>query len=205
MDTQKKIGQLNNTAVKSTEQVLMAALNTVIEMLNDRGYTNIQACQSIEEIQTNMADNRYVAAGGGEFVVHVFFHNEDRVGVKQLRMWVESSNADRIIVVSLEGPTSFTKRDADTNYPQVQFFSFRAVCVTITKHKMVPRHEKLSDKSQVPVELSPSCGELPVLFTTDRVAQYYAYEAGDIIRVTRTVGSQEPMFYYRIVRPPPAS
>lgn len=183
----------------------MATLRTTIEMLNDRGYANIQACQSIEEIRTHMTENRYVVSGGRESVLHVFFHNEDRVGVKQLRTWVESSNADRIVVVSLEGPTSFTKREADTNYPQVQFFLFRELCVNITKHTMVPKHRRLPDKSHVPVELSASCGELPVLFTTDRVAQYYGFEVGDLIQITRTVGSQEPVYYYRIVRRPPAS
>ena len=81
----------------------------------------------------------------------------------------------------------------------VQFFTFQELCVNITKHTLVPRHEKIT-RSEVPVDLTNSCAELPILAANDKVAQYYAYEPGDIIRITRTAGVQEPIYYYRIVR-----
>ena len=205
MDLLRRLGKLNNTAQNSTEQVLVSTLTTVIEMLHDRGYTNVQACQSIDEITTNMSEGRHVVSGGGSRSLHVFFHNDERVGVKQLRAWVEASLADNIIVVSLEGPTAFTRREAETTCPQVQFFTFRELCVNITRHVLVPKHEKVLDVAEMPVALSESMAELPVLWTSDKVAQYYAFEVNDVIRITRTAGVQEPLLYWRIVRPPPAS
>lgn len=203
-ETLSRIGQLNNTAKKSTENVLLSTLRTTIEMLQDRGYNSIQACQSIDEIVENMTENRCIVCGNGRRTIQVFFHNEDRVGVKQLRSWVETTQADGVIIVSLEGPTAFTRREAEQNYPHVQFFSFRELCVNITKHVLVPKHEKVSI-DDLPFELSKNCYEVPSLYSTDRVAQYYAFQTGDIIRITRTAGVQEPVFYYRILRQPPAS
>ena len=202
MDIQKKIGQLNNTAHQSKEPVLMAILRTTIEMLRDRGYSNVQACQSVDQVISNMSDSRHIVSGSGPNVIHVFFHNEERVGVKTLRTWVENSVADRIIVASLEGPTAFTRKEAEQYYKQVQFFMFRDLCVNITKHTLVPLHEKIT-KEMVPVKVSNE--QMPQLWTNDKVSQYYAFEVGDIVRITRTCGTQEPIYYYRIVRSPPVS
>ncbi len=171
-------------------------------MLSDRGYTNIQACQSLDEVKQSMTDNTCTICGNGDRTVHVYFHNEDRVGVKQLRNWVENSTADNIIVVSLEGPTAFTKKEAETSYSQVQFFLFGQLCVNITKHTLVPTHTRIKE---LPMPVSKDMSEIPSLFTTDVISQYFAFEPGDIVRITRTVGSQEPMYYYRIVRRPPAT
>lgn len=203
-ETLSRIGQLNNTAKKSTENVLLSTLKTTIEMLQNRGYNSIQACQSIDEVVENMTEGRCIIYGNGRRTIQVFFHNEDRVGVKQLRTWVETTPADNVIIISLEGPTAFTRREAEQTYPQVQFFLFRDLCVNITKHVLVPLHEKVM-ASELPFELSSARTEVPSLYSTDRVAQYYAFQVGDIIRITRTAGVQEPVFYYRILRAPPAS
>ena len=208
-DTLDRIGQLNNTAQKTTEQVLVSTLKTCIAMLKDRGHDFVQACQTMDEITQNIVEARPIVTANGRGRTDaphtcVYFHNEDRVGVKALRQWIENSTADAIIVVSLEGPTAFTKREVEQNCPQVQFFLFRDLCVNITRHTLVPKHELVSE-TDIPVELSASKHELPMLWTTDRVAQYYAYRPGDIVRITRTAGTQEPVHYYRIVRHPPAS
>ena len=173
-------------------------------MLKDRGYVNIQSCQTFEEITQNMSENRYVVCGGGHKHVQVFFHNEERVGVKQLRTWVENSVADVIIVISLDGPTAFTKKEAEQHYAHVQFFMFRDVCINITKHCLVPKHEKITDMSQLPLKTSNSKNELPLLYTTDKISQYYAFEPGDVVRITRTVGVQEPVYIYRLITNPPS-
>ena len=200
-----KIGKLNNTAQESTERVIMQCLKTVIEMLKDRGYRNIQACQTIDEVVNTMAESRHIVyAAQGDCVMHVFFHTEERVGVKQLRAWVEASSADKIIIISLDGPTAFTRKEAEAQYKQVQFLQFKDMCVNITRHILVPKHERVKAED-VGLEISSSRSELPCLYTTDRVAQYYAYEPGDIVRITRTAGVQEPVFYYRAVRVPPAA
>ena len=129
----------------------------------------------------------------------MYFHNEDRVGVKHLRTWMENATNDKVIIVSIDGPTSFTRRETDDKYSNVSYFTFRDVCVNITRHKLVPKHQRV-DACAVPNNVSLE--HLPVLYTNDKVAQYYDFDSGDIIRITRTAGVQEPIYYYRIVREP---
>lgn len=179
-------------------------------MLKDRGLDFVQACQTIDEVTQNMLEGRPVVTASsersetGHSHTCIYFHNEDRVGVKALRQWIEASVADEIIVVSLDGPTAFTRKEAEQTCPQVQFFQFRDLCVNITHHILVPKHQRITEKD-IPLELSSTKHELPMLWTSDKVAQYYAYKPGDIVRITRIVGTQEPVHYYRIVRNPPAS
>lgn len=170
-------------------------------MLQDRGCINLQACQTVGEIKQHMLEARCVLMGvtPTKQLMEVFFHTEERVGVKQLRAWTEKRGRDKMIIVSLDGPTAFTRKESETLFQNVQFFTFQELCVNITRHMLVPRHERIS-RTEVPVDLSESCAELPILATSDKVAQYYAYEPGDIIRITRTAGVQEPVYYFRIVR-----
>lgn len=185
----------------------MKTLSTVIEMLTDRNYVTIQACQTVEEVMHNMSTGAAVARAcvpDTLMPVRVQFHNEDRIGVKPIRGWFESDTPVHVIAVSLEGPTAFAKRECELSNQHVEFFTFRDLSVNITKHALVPKHERLSAESvaQLPYD-SKKHKTLPVLYTTDRVAQYYNYQPGDVIRITRTAGTQEPTHFFRLVQHPP--
>lgn len=203
-----KIGQINNSATARYSVVLESVLKTCIQMLKDRGFTIINECRTIGDITYKMQENDAVFFGehSTEGNVFVFFHNEERIGVKQLRLWNEARPDSQLIIVSLEGPTAFTKKEADHSYPNVQFFTYQNLCVNITKHSLVPKHERLSKEEKM------SCGieirkdeEWPKLYTNDAIAQYYNYKPGDIIKITRTIGYPEPIYYYRLVCTSPSS
>lgn len=203
-----KIGQINNSATARYSVVLESVLKTCIQMLKDRGFSVINDCRTIGDITYKMqeADAVFFGEHPTEGNVFVFFHNEERIGVKQLRIWNELHPDSQLIIVSLEGPTAFTKKEADHSYPNVQFFSFQNLCVNITKHSLVPKHERLSEEEKM------TCGieirreeEWPKLYTNDAIAQYYNYKPGDLIKITRTIGYPEPVYYYRLVCTPPSS
>lgn len=198
---ERRLGKLNNTAQSEPDSMLIRTLTTCVEMLQDRGCENLQACQTVEEIRQHMIEMRCVVTGTTPTrqAIEILFHNDDRVGVKQMRAWAENRGKDKIIIVSLEGPTAFTRKESESFFRNVQFFTFQELCVNITRHTLVPRHEKVS-RDQVPISLTAECAELPILASSDKVAQYYAYDPGDIIRITRTAGVQEPVYYYRVVR-----
>ena len=117
-----KIGQINNTASANHNIILERVLKTVIEMLKDRGFTITNDCRTIGDVSYKMQENDHIVSGEchGKHII-VFFHNEERVGVKQMRIWNENNSDCDIIIVSLEGPTAFTKREADQNYSNIHF------------------------------------------------------------------------------------
>ena len=197
-----KIGQINNSATARYNIVLERVLKTLKEMLKDRGYSAVTDCKTIGDITYKMQENDHILFGEHSFEkdVFVFFHNEEKVGVKQLRLWNELHPNCNIIIVSLEGATAFTKKEADQSYPNTQFFVFQNLCVNIAKHSLVPKHERLSmkERQNLKIEVNDS-EEWPKLYTNDAISQYYNYKAGDLIRITRTVGYPEPVYYYRLV------
>lgn len=202
-----KIGLINKTANANYNSILDRVLKTTVEMLKDRGYNVNNDCRTVGDILYKIQESEFVFSGqNSEGTCIVYFHNEERVGVKQLRTWHEKHPDAHIIIVSLEGPTAFTKREADQHYKNVQFFTFKQLCVNITRHSLVPKHEKLSTEQvqELNIQLSGK-DEWPKLYATDVISQYYNYKEGDIIRITRTIGYPEPIYFYRYVCNPPAS
>lgn len=199
-----KIGQLNSTTTANYTVVLERVLKTCVEMLKDRKYNVTVDCRTVGDIIYKIEQNDSVMVGESQSgTAIVFFHNEDRVGVKQLRNWNDCNQGSQIIIVSIEGPTAFTKKEAEQNYPDVQFFTFKDLCVNITRHHLVPKHEKL-EKNEVNYQVSTD-EDWPKLYTTDAISQYYNFKPGDLIRVTRIMGYAEPVFYYRLVCQPPST
>lgn len=200
-----KIGQINNSATASYALVLERVLKTCVEMLKDRGYNVVNECRTIGDVTYKMQEFHPVLCGEqwNKPPILIFFHVEERIGVKQMRAWNEKNSDADIIIVSLEGPTAFTRKEAEQNYKNIQFFLFKHLCVNITKHALVPKHERI-DVNECHVTVSSS-EEWPKLYTTDTIAQYYNYKPGDLIRITRTVGYPEPVFFYRLVCSPPVS
>jgi len=158
-------------------------------MLKDRG------CATVEhdsDIFNNTEDTSPCIKGRGGIAIDVYFHKEERVGVKFLRTVLDDSQSDENIIVSLDGPTTFTKREADDT--NVQFFTFRELFVNIVKHTVVPKHES------VPIESIPwSANELPHISTADPVVRYYNFPVGTVVKITRVFGAHEPHPYYRLV------
>lgn len=199
-DLLSTIGKLNNTSRQRTFEVLNNTINTIKEMLLDRGCIISFSCNTMQDIQRCMVDGKKViSAYRSDKTTDVFFHNEERVGVKQIRAWIENMECDSIIVVSLEGPTAFTRKEVENNRSSVQFFSYRDLCVNITRHCLVPQHTKVN-LSDIPIHIKDPNVELPILFSNDKIVQYYDFRIGDIIRITRTFGVQEPVYFWRIVR-----
>lgn len=156
-------------------------------MLMDRG------CSHVERRDVDFDSNEIEPCliGTGIHTFHVFFHNEDRVGVKMLRHLIENTAADTNIVVSTEGPTTFTRKEAEGS--NVQFFLFKDLSVNITRHKIVPKHELVIG------EIPWSVDELPRIPVSDPVVMYYNFKPGSVVKISRVLGAHEPQVYYRLV------
>jgi len=158
-------------------------------MLKDRGCTVVE---HVVDIFNTTEDTSPCIKGYGERTIDIYFHKEERIGVKFLRTILDDSQSDENIIISLEGPTTFTKREAeDTN---VQFFTFRELFTNIVKHSVVPKHERVSADS-----IPWSANELPKISIVDPVVKYYNFPIGTFVKITRVLGTHEPHPYYRVV------
>ena len=171
-----KFGAIHRSVHGDEHDVLGRLLSTCEEMLLDRGCTNIVRAAPATYSPAITSD---------QLDVHV---TEDKVGVKFARQIIEAGKP--AIVVSPEGATPFTKRECEGK--PLQFLLARDVCVNVTQHHLVPKHEV------VPADTAPK-GQLPKILTTDPVVQWYDWPVGTVVRVWRCFGGHEPVPYFRVV------
>lgn len=160
-------------------EVHRRVLRTCEEMLRDRG------CARVERL-----DEPALRGRDPDIDVHVL--DEERVSVKAARAALDARAHDgvQVVIVSLEGPTPFARRECGGG--PVQFFCARDLCVNVTRHALVPKHERV-ENAPVPRAL------MPRILDTDRVVQYHNWPVGTVVRVWRCFGGHEPVPYFRVV------
>lgn len=139
--------------------------------------------------------NRPVVRGVGEDgkTISIYIHVEEKVGIKFARAILETAKErESVVIISLEGPTPFTRKECDDK--RIQFMNAKDVCVNKTRHMLVPKHEKV-DVPPDGVEI----GDLPKISALDPIVQYHNFEVGDILKMMRTFGGHERIPYYRVV------
>lgn len=171
-------------------------------MLSDRGYSDISfTCKTIEEIEDAIKNGTHIAHAEGENVedIEVYICNDEKVGVKHLRTWCEQNSlSTTLVLISLDGPTTFTKKEAENCDYNIQFFCFKDLSVNITKHMLVPQHKKIDTLPKIN-GFTIDKDDLPKLSHIDKISLYYAFQPGDIVEITRCCGSQQPLKYWRLV------
>ena len=166
-------------------------LKTCTEMLHDRGFQNLSQ-RSLEDEGNTLG---LVMVGERDDCKRIRVHicMEDRVAVKFARAVLEVDDASAI-VISIDGPTPFTRRECGS----VQFFNAIELCRNVTHHCLVPKHVRI-EANQLPDGIQAD--RLPRLLESDRIVQYYAWPCRSVIKIKRIFGGYEPITYFRLVVP----
>lgn len=168
------------------------------EMLNDRGYDSITYIDLVSIIATNQNGERIL-------VYHV---NTAKVSVKQMKLIKDLIIEDTIGFISLilvyKGLiTSFAKQfiTTDINGIFVQVFSEKELSFNVTKHMLVPKHERLSheDKNSVLQLFNTKPKHFPSILCSDPVSKYFAFVPGDLIKISRNSPTVGTYICYRYV------
>ena len=182
-----RLGGVHRTVCGNGQRILDMIMRTSTEMLLDRGMVSVSRDRDEHGFRVHGWD-----ANGNEHI-RLILCTEDRLGVRLTRTLLEEAdNLDVLILVSIEGPTPFARKEC--NLHRVQFFTAAKMCVNVTRHALVPRHTQISSP---PLGIEVDC--LPKLLEHDAVAQYYNWKCGTIVRIERLFGGHEPVVYYRVV------
>ena len=192
MDIIDKFGRLHSAIHGDAIGNLSRILKTVEEMLCDRDFATIR--RDPDPLAAITGSRPVVRASAGSDEIVVYIHNEERVGVKWARTVLETHERDgiKIIAISQQGPSPFTKREREGKH--IQFLLARAMCVNVTRHALVPKHERVE---VLPDNVLPE--SLPYIYESDPVVQYYAWPVDTLVRITRHFGGTEPILYFRRV------
>lgn len=176
-----------------------AVIKTLQEMLNDRGYTRIQAINKHGDGYVMLC----VAQKPGGAVL-CFLSLDAKTGVKTIRA-VEAEllrhGTSHAILISRDGCTSFSMKEMNDSRTTIETFKKTDLSFNVSKHVLVPAHRALSpdEKRELLSRLRLKAGDLPRMKASDPVARYYNFTPGTVVRIERQVANLEPGVYYRTV------
>jgi len=177
---------------------------TLLELLNDRGYTCISYFdENDDDEKVKAPDSLYLHATKPNSNLVVFWEKEN-LGVKQEREywpWCRSHNINRVIIISKKVTSSARKEIEETNLI-VHIFSPKELYRNITKHAGFQRMKKLTSDERNILLKRYQFDKLPLLSSSDISCRYYGWVPDDIICINRNWGGkQHSSLYYRRVVP----
>jgi len=156
---------------------------TCREMFELRGYSDIQ--ETLHELHATTSDDKHVML--------CWLRPETKMNVvfmKQYYTHFRLNNVDHGILVYHGAITASVRRIVETiNDMYLELFARQSLHHNITRHVLVPRHERISRTEH------PEAGKYPVIRKTDPIVRFYDFRVGDLIRIHRLDG-----IYFRIVR-----
>lgn len=177
---------------------------TIHEMLADRGYRDIDS----EDDTCIIAHKKNADNTIGNRIL-VYFVYDPKVSVKRIKgiKDVLDEDPDRyqcLILVYKSAITAFAKQfiSTDVNHLFVQAFSENELSFNITKHKLVPKHEILTNNEKRQIMRyykTTSSKHFPLMLSSDPVARYYGLLPGTMVRITRKSPTAGEYVLYRVV------
>ena len=165
------------------------AINVLSEMITDREF-RIECCKDQPYcIKARNLQNE---------IILCFLSDEDKLniqGIKERMSIMNREGATRCIIVYRSSVTSSAKKSLETLEYDFELFGIHELQLNITKHRLVPRHSKITPSEKEELDKHYK-GKLPFLLQNDAICRYYAFKKGDYIRITRKDGS----IIYRVVK-----
>ena len=176
-------------------------LSVGVDQLWDKVVGNMRLMLEDRGFEASLVSEGEIRGEKGEEVVSMLLLEEEKLSVKTLRHLTSKYEGIGMILVSLLGPTSFTKKEMAENHPDIEIFLYQDFVVNPVRHSLVPRHTRLTKEEEEDLfrRFGRERNRYPKLPSTDVVSRYYNFRPGDVIGIKRQFGFQEPTIYYRIV------
>uniref|UniRef100_A0A6C0KDH0 RNA polymerase subunit H/Rpb5 C-terminal domain-containing protein n=1 Tax=viral metagenome TaxID=1070528 RepID=A0A6C0KDH0_9ZZZZ len=131
-------------------------------------------------------------------IILCFLSDEDKLNIQGIKDRISIMNKEgstRCIVVYRSSVTSSAKKSLETLEYEFELFGIHELQLNITKHRLVPRHSKVSQTEKDELDKHYK-GKLPFLLQSDAVCRYYTFKKGEYVRITRKDGT----IVYRVVK-----
>lgn len=165
---------------------------TVSEMMDQRGYTIVKDSMDTLIAEKPDGDKMCVFLN----VIEKFNVDEFKICVSRL----EELNIPHCIVIYNDITPAAKKAIANTislhttaDHRALEVEDFLAIDLRVnkTKHRLVPKHEKVPPEQAIKL-----MNRYPIIKVTDPIAKFYAFKKGDLIKITRSDG----YVAYRVVK-----
>lgn len=195
---------------------------TALAMLKKRGYevfddkisvlTNDEFCEGNEEVGStnsiiatrNLGNERSETSREEEETIIVFFSEEMKIGITQIRAYIEEMKKlelEHAILIAKGTYTSSATKGVVGAPVRIELFTEKETRIDITEHCLQPKFEMLK-RDEIEVLLKQydiKLTQLPRMKKTDPVARFYGAKPKDVIKTTRPSETAGICTSYRVV------
>ena len=192
----------------------LKAFQTVLQMAQDRGYIVPSELfnETLDTFRTRYHNKNcdiVLKKKQPSRILYVKFIYSRKVKPNTIRELAENiqtehlgKHSELIFVLKQKPNNSILKIKKEPQFQMCEFFWLDILQFNITKHKLVPQHQKISPK-ELKIIMSKyklsHVNQLPRILQTDPIVQYYNFKRGDVIKITRPSPTAFRYVYYRTV------
>ena len=187
---------------------------TILEMINDRGYLvpiseNITFEQFLLKYNNKNIDI-FINDEVKNKKIYIHFHNDiknfSKGDLKNITQKVISEFSDEdinlILLLREKENSAVSKELMKEAYKNVEVFLKKNMLFNITHHVLVPKHILLSKEEEKDLleKYNTNKGKLPKISKVDPIAKYYGMKSDQICKIIRKSPEVGEYIYYRLVR-----
>lgn len=187
---------------------------TILEMINDRGYLvpdseNITFEQFVLKYNNKNIDI-FINDEVKNKRIYIHFHNDiknfSKGDLKNVTQKVISEFNDQdinlILLLREKENSAVSKELMKEAYKNVEVFLKKNMLFNITHHVLVPKHILLSKEEEKDLleKYNTNKGKLPKISKVDPIAKYYGMKSDQICKIIRKSPEVGEYIYYRLVR-----
>lgn len=173
---------------------MIKSRKTIIEMLNDRGYSlsKYSIEMTLDQIKESYTKNNInISTQDGE--INTIFWDEP-LNISKINKHITTLKKDSLNLVLLvlgrnninDEITISQKRNLDNIFGKINYeiFYIDELVFNVTKHHYVPSHILLNEK-ETEIIYNSYGKNLPLIDTTDIIVRYYGGKIGNIFKIIR--------------------
>lgn len=196
------------------KKILYKVRKTIIEMLEDRGYS----VPEIENLTFEQFMIKYNNKNLDIFIndelknkkIYIHFYNElknfSKSDLKNIMQKITSEYQDENINIILllrdKENSAVTKELHKTSFTNVEIFLKSNMIFNITHHEYVPKHIILTQEEEKELleKYNTTKIKLPKISSLDPIAKYYGMKTNQICKIIRKSPEVGNYLYYRLVK-----
>ena len=178
------------------------SLNTIIELLKDRGYKLEITIDSLTDLINQNANTTIFQVILEKIKVIYYLANKFKWSEIKKTLETEQENPYELYIFVVKDKISqnYVKSINELNL-NIQTFDIKELQFNITKHTLVPKHIKITSDDEIRDILDKyslkNRFQLPVILKIDPIARYMGLKNGDVIKIIRISPTAGEYIMYR--------
>jgi DNA-directed RNA polymerase subunit H (RpoH/RPB5) len=182
----------------NSRDYISQSLKTIIEMLHDR---NIKTGLTPDGVNELIGSNLNYFDFTIDKIRIIYYLPSKFKWADLKKSFEDEIKSDLYILVVKEKLTQNNIKFIHSMKLPIQIFEIRDLQFNISTHKLVPKHELITDQSEVDDIIKryslKTKFQLPIIFKTEPMGKYLNLKNGDVIKITRVSPTAGEYIVYR--------